>query len=369
MAKKPITNNISLDTSFFEGQNFLAGSKIKELADLCQKGIINIFLTDITYRELLARFRKNMEVTSEKIIKPKDLLVNHAKLLRNFSEFKVYFELPTIDIEALCLRYHQDFDEWLIKNNVVIIPTGHLEISNIFEDYFANNSPFKEGEKKNEFPDAFTLKAIVEYFSILNSKTYLLSSDNDLLTFKSKSIIPVGDASDLLDTFIRTSPEKLAERAIKLIEKEFKVVKAFLEKDTKDMIIRAIDDEMGSTFQIVDLEITSINKIEVCDIEIEEFSIVSLDTTYNTAKLESETNFSFEVLFSADDYSEAYHDNEDGTWHFIESKKYSIEDAFNIQVTISAYFNLENDSVSLEVEDINNGNKLDIIDSFKPWRH
>jgi hypothetical protein len=38
-----LTHNISLYTSFFEENNFLAGGKIKDLAELCKQKAANIF--------------------------------------------------------------------------------------------------------------------------------------------------------------------------------------------------------------------------------------------------------------------------------------------------------------------------------------
>jgi len=346
------------------GQNFLVGSKINELAELCKKGVIEIFLTDITYKEIIARFRKNLVETKENIIKPRNILETHAKLLRNFSELNAFFNLPTVDIEDLCLKFQNDFDKWLKNNNAVTISTGHITIKEVFEDYFDNNPPFKEGIKKNEFPDAFTLKALVEYFSKIKSKSYILSSDKDLLTFGSKILIPIENASDLFDMVIRATPEILEKKALKLIEKEFMISKAFLGKETKKQIVRVIEAEIESTYQIDDMDVDSGELIEISDIELEEFSIVSLNTSSNSAKLECEVNFSFEVSFNVDDYSEASYDREDDKWYYVETRTYIIKGSYDIAVTISANFNFDDKFAELEVEEINHGMNLDIIGRF-----
>ncbi|EMS32442.1 hypothetical protein C943_01169 [Mariniradius saccharolyticus AK6] len=369
MKKKLLTHNISLDTSFFEQNNFLIGAKINELAELCKKGIANIFITDITYRETIARFRKNLVASEEKTKKPKEQLATNARVLRNFPEMKGYFELPKIDIEALHLKFKTDFDNWLKENKAVIIPTEHITIKEIFDAYFNNRHPFKEGEKKHEFPDAFTLKALVEYFSSKKQTSYLLSSDNDMLSYSSKILIPTEDSSLLYDLIIRTTNEEISERAIELLEDEFRNSKAFLEKETKEMIMRAIEDEIGSTYQIDELEIDSVQQIDISDIDLNSFSIVSLNTTDKTAKLECSITFSFEVSFSADDYSEAWYDKEDDKHHFVESKTFSIEDTYDIPVTINAHFDTDEEFAELEIEDINYGKKLDVMDSFNPRKH
>ncbi len=369
MSKIIPTYNISLDTSFFEQNNFLVGTKMRELAELCQKGAAFIFITDITYREVIARFRANLIVADEKIKKPKEQLVICARVLRNFPEMSSFFDWPSVDIDALSSRFQMNFEEWLKKNKATIIPTDHITIKDVFNDYFENKPPFKEGKKKHEFPDAFTLKALVEYFLKKRTKSYLLSSDRDLLTLIHKTIIPIEDPSLLFDLIIRTTPEKITERAIKLIEDEFINSRVQLEKETMEMLIRTIEDEVGSTYQINEIEIDSVDHVNVSNIELSNFSIVSLNTTDQSAKLVCEINFSFEVSFSADDYSEAWHDNEDDIWHFVESKTFSFEDTYNISVEIRANFDTDEEFVELELKDINNGNKLNVMDSFKHRNH
>lgn len=366
MTKKLLTHNISLDTSFFEQNNFLVGGKIKELAELCKKGVAKIFITDITYRETIERFRKNLVLSDEKTKKPKEQLATNARVLRNFPEMKGYFDFPTIDVDNLLTRFNNDFDNWLKENKAIIIPTEHITIKVVFDDYFNNRQPFKEGEKKHEFPDAFTLKALVDYFSSKKEKSYILSADKDILEYKSKTLIPTEDTSLLFDLIIRTTPEKIEEKAIELLEDEFKISKTFLEKDTREMIERAIEDEIGSTYEIDELRIDSVQHIDISDIDLNSFSIVSLNTTDKTAKLECYITFSFDVSFSADDYSESWYDKEDGIYHFVESKTFHIQDRYDIPVTINAQFDTDEEFAELELEDINYGKKLDVMDSFNP---
>ena len=288
---KLLSRSISIDTSFIESQNFLAGSKIQELPILCKKSKISLFITDIIYREVLARFLYNLKQTEEKTKKPKTLLSNSAKLLRNFEEFSMYFDFPPVDIKDLFQRFKADFDEWIRKNGIKVIPTGNLKIKKVFNDYFENRLPFNEGKKKHEFPDAFSLEAYIDYFNKKKTNTYLLTSDSDLLGFENNRIIPINDVATLYDLIIRNSPEALAERAIGYIETEFKSFKSRLESDTKGLIIVSIEDEFESTYEINELQIDSLNHIDVGDIELSKFSIVNTPVSfYNNLKTSLLTN-------------------------------------------------------------------------------
>ena len=53
--------NITIDTSFIERQNFLVGSKINDLTKLVRDGNVRLYITDITYREIYARFHKKCD--------------------------------------------------------------------------------------------------------------------------------------------------------------------------------------------------------------------------------------------------------------------------------------------------------------------
>ena len=369
MKAELISNNISLDTSFIEGQNFLAGSKMRDLSTLCIDGSIKLFITDITYRETIARFRTNAAQAIEKIKKPKSQIEGNARLLRNFPELKMFFELPSPDIEDLCEKFLVMFDKWLRKNKTTIIPTDNLSIKDILDDYFYNRPPFKEGEKKHEFPDAFTLKATEEFFKKKAQKTYILTIDKDLLSYKSEIVIPIDDSASLFDLIIRSLSEKrLDSEAIKLIESELFKSKYLLSIQASALIKKAIEDEVGSTNQIDQIEIEFFEDVKLSEIEFGQYSIVNLNNKKGTAIIECEINFSFDVRFSAKDYSEAWHDNEDDVWHYLEEKSYSIDDTFYIPISITAAFNIQDGFIEMEVDNINNGYPLEIFESFRPWQ-
>jgi predicted nucleic acid-binding protein len=279
--KKLLSKNISIDTSFFESQNFLAGSKLMELSNLYKDNLISLYITDIVYKEVLSRFSKNIKEAEEKIKKPKKLLEVSASILRNFSDFDFYFKFPEIEITKLQNQFKLKFDSWINDNNVDVISTGHLTIKDVFDDYFENKAPFKEGEKKHEFPDAFTLKALIEKFK--NSKSYLLTGDNDLLNFQSDVLLPTNDVSDLIDLIIRTHKEKVKQDAISLIEMVFHKDKNTFETVIRKEISNSINDEVNLTISIDNFEIDSLNQLNISDIDFESFSIIHLGE--NNAKI------------------------------------------------------------------------------------
>lgn len=369
MADRLHTLNISIDTAFFEAQNFLVGSKIAELSSLSLKYSVKLYMTDITYREILNRFHKNLIKTKEEITKPVGLVVDKAKLLRNFPAMSPFFELPAIDTDTLFTEFKTNFDLWIKKNNVTIIPTNHLTIKDVFDDYFNNNPPFKEGKKKHEFPDAFTLKAIVEFFKKRKEKTYLISSDKDILEYKEKTTIPIHtkDTAELFDLIIQKASEKMEKKARELVKSEFEGKKTELLEEIKGEVFKAIENEINNKFHYRDLEIDGMEDLKIINLEYIKSSIPYLDIDKLEAGIECEVSFKFDASYYADDYSEGVYDKEDDKWYFVNSETFSIEGERTIPIDIRVSFDLEDEYIEFEIESINNGHDVDVFDEISEY--
>jgi hypothetical protein len=365
---KHIIENITIDTSFIEGQNFLAGSKMQDLSKLAREGLVKLYLTDIIYKEVIGRFYKNANLAVDKIRKQIPQLTSTARLLRNFPDYKMYFDLPLPEIDNLCSKFKLEFDKWIKRNRVTIIPSDHLTIKDVFDKYFSLKPPFSEGDKKHEFPDAFSLQAIEEFFKSKRTQTNILSLDKDILTYISDFIIPHEDSAPIIDTIIRSSSEIIEGKAIRLIELEFVNSRLKLEQEVGDLIGEIIEDEMSSIYEIDEIVVDSVEGIDIYDVELGKYSIVNLDKKSGKVKIECDVNFSFLVTFSGEDRSDSWYDKIDDKWYFLETKTYTIEDRYEITITINASFNILDEYADLEVDLINFGNKLNVIESFKPWK-
>lgn len=363
MINKLDTQNISLDTAFFEEQNFLVGSKIAELSSLTLKYSVKLYMTDITYREILSRFHKNLLRTDEEIKKPTGLLISKARLLKNFSEMDPFFQLPIINVEILFTKFSTKFDLWIRDNNVTIIRTDHLTIKEVFDDYFNNNPPFKEGKKKYEFPDAFTLKGIVDFFKKRQEKTYLISSDKDILEYKEETIFPIDTKStaEFFDLIIQSAPESMKRTARELVKSEFESNKNQLLAKIKDEVVKVIEDKINSIAYYRELEIDEMKDLDIFDLNCINSSIPYLDIDTLEARIECEVSFKFDVSFYADDYSQGVYDKEDDRWYFVNSTTFSVEGEQIIPVEIGVSFDLNDEYVDFEIESINNGQDIDVF--------
>lgn len=355
-------NNVALDTEFFISQNFLAGTKLKEIAKLSKEKIIKGYITDITYREVISRFSKNLIKAKEDINKPLDLMLKAARILKNSSEHQFYFILPTIDVDSVCINFRQQFDKWIKVNRFEIIKTDHIVIGDIMNDYFSNSSPFKDGKKKSEFPDAFTLKALNEYFINKKSKSYILSRDVDIASYKSAALIPVLDGAELIDKFIRQVEEKNKTKTIKSLEKLFDKNKDDLEEDLIQTIETYLEDEIKFEVRRKRLEMYSFKYVEASNIRIDPFSIVYLDS--DKANLEAMISFDVNSKFITIDPQHSWYNIDLGMAHWTDAVENNIRTSLYISVVF--YVNLKaSGGPIISIESINSGEDFEIMEYVK----
>ena len=100
-----------------------------------------------------------------------------------------------------------------------------------------------------------------------------------------------------------------------------------------------------------------------------EYCIVKLDINNFKADLECKTMISFEVSFEVHDFSSSWYDKETDKWYFVDSRTQKIEKEMEIRVQLSANFDFEEEYCEIEVESIENGDKLDIFSSLRGWEY
>ena len=94
---KTETKYVCLDTSFIESQNFLEGHKFRELGNLNRLGEIKLLISEIVYKEVIIRFRKNVSQANEIINSLKTKLNKDGKAIKNLLNSETYFKIPLIE--------------------------------------------------------------------------------------------------------------------------------------------------------------------------------------------------------------------------------------------------------------------------------
>jgi len=351
-----IFNNIALDTSFIEAQNFLAGKLLYDLADLGAKKYASIYITDIVYREVLARFASRVNEEDSKIKQVKKTIASSLRVLKNFDDYQNYFTLPTLDEDQVINEFKEKFDQWISKSNLTIIPTDDLTIGKVFKDYFDNKPPFSQGEKKHEFPDAFSFLALQDYFTKKKRKCLFVTHDKDFNGMETKNIFPVQEVSQEIDRIL--SHEKQSE-TYTLIRRGFDQNKANLEKQARDIVFAFIEMEVEATSEIRGMWIDSLDNIDLSDVEFTSSQTVFIGE--GKARIEVDGNFAYEIMITVEDNSEAMYDREDGRYYGTEYRTIKIKDQKEEKFSVSVDFDLDENYVEIEVEDLNDGNGFKIF--------
>ncbi len=225
-----LINNVFIDTSVFIRNNFLfkRNEKLAELTNLHYEGKINVFLTEITYKEVISNITEKMQKATQKL-KTSDCII-----LKNF--IKSYNMLTNCNN---CVeRVIKDFEQYIKQTGIIIINIDKNLTQAVFNKYFNLEPPFSE-KKKYEFPDAFTLETIENWCIKNNTKTYFVSDDVDCKDFaeKSNNIKCLTSLSELIN-IVRSDYEENYKKFIDSFENNIDLIKAtifeylFLQKET-----------------------------------------------------------------------------------------------------------------------------------------
>jgi hypothetical protein len=344
---------IILDTSIFIKENFLHGNKIKGLLNLSKKGEIDLYITEITYQEILANFAKSIGLAlSEKRKFEKD-----HKVLRNNDSFDTFFS--KFEKNELIESFKKEIDELINESIIKKIPYTSLNIGNVFKKYFNTVPPFSNGSKKAEFPDAFSIELIKKYFEGLQLTTPIkvFSTDKDFLNCNENDLSFSSDYGD----YINNKNKQLLQ--FKITEKLFEENKSNFISKFKLWFEENLDDEYLYYETIIfneDIYDINIKEIKVTDLQ---YQIINIDGDIVTIEVYANVFVSVSIL--KDDEDTMYYDSDDKEYHYLYTKNISVEKTFKSSMISTAEIISEKDFFDFEIESINEDLTLD----FNTYNH
>jgi len=340
---------IFLDTSIFESENYFEGRNINILFNLAKQNLIHLKVTEIVYREVLVRI-ENHAIKSVNLFKSQKLnFEKEARILRNTNVLSDYFEktdfkeLKEKSKREILEKFHQVIDEF----NIEIVDSSIANIKEVLGDYFETNPPFKNGIKKNEFPDAISLNTIKKWCEETSNSVIHLSNDKDFDKYVKKAIDCSHDLSSLLQLLFTENSDIQYEFITAIYNKSIAEIEgSIVDELSEDLSSSAYSKiENDAWYEDVEVDFLEINEIEIIIGVINEIG-------EETFSYEIEMNIYFSVETYYTDLSGAFYDKEDGVWwgeeRVSEIKKYSAN------TLIYADFELEKNKV--------NGNFIEITD-------
>jgi hypothetical protein len=164
------TKYVFIDTEALRRARFdWTGRTLSKLVDLAKRGHLLLLTTDVVIGEVRSQLR---EILSDALAS----IQKHETVLTQIGAAKALTSLANTDtaIAALDLA----FETFLKDTKSITVPLS-VDLSGLFQDYFAHRPPFSK-KKKSEFPDAVTIASLRAWCEKRNASAYIVSGDPDL---------------------------------------------------------------------------------------------------------------------------------------------------------------------------------------------
>lgn len=345
--------NIFIDTSIFEANNFLESKRINEILRLSEEGYIKIVLPELTYREIISRTRKNITEAVQKF----KMYRNDTRVFRNINSLKGKF--TPINEDECKKELEVTIEKRFKMSKVEIIGYPTIPIKEVFNSYFDKKFPFGSGIKKSEFPDAFALLSIEKWCRDNNQKCLVFSKDKNIIQFESEFLDVVEDYEKFLsDKLIEIEMKKKHEERLAQFQKLYEDNSHNLIKQIEEWVHNELDDfsryyDYSNYMEVHDIDIKDIS------VDLEDYQITKITEEAISIQTKAYVNFKVEIVF--DDENFAIKDDETKTWHYMDKKSELIDEILYIPVDLNyAIPQAGKEFIELEIEEINGGRNLKI---------
>lgn len=340
---------IFLDTEVFVSASFnYQNSLFEKLVDLVDNGELVLYLTTVTRQEILSNIEKEVNHSDSSLKTLHKEFRKKAKIFYNHQNLKSLFSL-NYNKDEISQDLKNQFLNYLEKTKTKIISVDKVSPEYIFDKYFNNLPPFKEGKKKNEFPDVFAIVALEKEAIDNEFKVYVISKDNDWQT-----------ACERSNNLIRLENiEKFLEQKI-IISSKYQDINLYYEflDDNFDQFRQKISDKfeeiefsLGGGYDFADWGSEEI-EVTVKSIELEDKTLVEIDDETMTFELNVEISFLADVSY--DSLEVAVFDREDDRYYNVEREEQQVHQqiAIPVEVHISYLINTSGDLLLDEIIDI-----------------
>ncbi len=220
------------------------------------------------------------------------------------------------------------------------------ESLHIFDKYFNNLPPFKEGKKKNEFPDAFAIAALEKEAMDNDFKIYVISQDNDWQTAckGNNNLIGLENIEKFLEQqIIIATKYKDINLYYEFLDSNFEQFKQKISDKFEEL-----EFSLGGGYDFADCGSEEI-EITVESVKLEDKTLVEIDDETMTFELNVEISFLADVSY--DSLEVAVFDREDDRYYNVEREEQQVHQQITIPVEVHISY-LINTSGNLLLDEI-----------------
>jgi hypothetical protein len=339
---------VFIDTEVFvnKGLNFndRALDAIRVLGEI---GKINLVTTTIIKKEVERKIKENLESAFRalKRFRRKDAgILKHSEI----DGIKALF--GNIDLQEALSEALNEYHEFIRISSTETLDLDKVAIEEVFDLYFSESPPFSIG-KKNEFPDAFSLKSLLSYLN--GESAYVISNDQDLVSFcvSEKNLLSLNRLEEFLDIY-NLHEDKITLSLKRSIVGLMSEIHETIE--SKIYASEAYNDEscwQGS-------EVTSFKVLEIHDFEPQILSVVDYE-----AMVAYEVKVDLEVTVDGPDFLNGIYYKESHETVAINrcKKTTTITQIFSIEAWYRFHFDKESGNIDnlteedFEIEGLSNG--------------
>ncbi len=336
MTSNTIVETLSLDTQVFVATAYGFGSKaFLSLKNHFASGRLRLVMTDITVREVHARIKQSV---AEELVHQRTF-VNKSAALFNSSIAAVKMSLTKFDPDDVAQDLSKQFDQFLKDTKATIIETDELSLGDVFDKYFKREPPFGNAEtKRNEFPDAFAIKALAEWAEEHDLQMFVVSKDElfQQACVEYPQLLSKGTISEVLD-HVSSDDEQLAEFLRTETLKREKEIGIEVKKEFEDRYYYVEDEDGDAEVHLKTLKL--IAPPEIIEINKEEAAL----------QVEFEAEYKADLSYS--DSSNAIYDSEEKRLIYFETKHEHVEREIGLVVEVRVRYE-QKDPNSFEIMDV-----------------
>ncbi len=338
---------VFIDTSVFIAENFFApGNRIQALSKLAKERKIRIVMSEITRLEISKHIKTEVRKSWKAFNKD-------SRIFRNRAEVDKWRKSTNEKIEIKHIS--ELFDKFLADTHTRVLDYSYcVNAEKVFTDFFQHSKPFGEGQKKDEFPDAFVLTSLEKYSEEQHQMVVVLSTDGDVKDYESKRLV--------YEDYGKYVSRKLTEGiALDEMAKTLRDDKMSIVREITNGVTEYLDDSRLylSKLDLTEVSYHSVDKVEV-HFDEDDYEIISVNDNYIEFDIEPEITFKVDVDFVNYDY--AVYDREDGVWYGTEDEKYEVDAAATIRATMRYYLANAYGLAYLEIEDVDLSSLSDAIE-------
>ncbi|PTL38097.1 PIN domain-containing protein [Alkalicoccus saliphilus] len=336
---------VFIDTQVFVAMNFNYQSWLfKEIISLVDKEKINVYLPEVTKREIESKIDEKVFVEVKKMQKE---FKTNAKILRALEEYNPIFELE-FKLNEVKDELIQRFHQFITEARIEIISIDKVDTRAVFDKYFDGEPPFSD-KKSHEFPDAFSIMAFENKFSEDFEYIHVVSGDKDLKAYcENKEYLIYHEAlNSLFDyiTRIENDHDMIIDKYQFNIDNITKRVEADIEKQEFMLI-----DEDGSVHDTM-----------ISNTQLDEPFIIEIDVENKSAILATTAKFSIYGNAKYVDYASSAYDSEDNEYVFYEYSEKEFETEQEVPITFYISYDYDKETnITVQSVEVNNDETIEV---------